>query len=217
MVLSLSASTRRRKKPWRSRRSDLRRRTMECHRPQSARFPSLKESNIPTLSNWKRSSILKTSCTWSSSILNLTWRSICAHKAPSHYQENRRSAFYTKSCSRSSICTSTGFSIEIWNHKICWSILRAKTSSSLILVLPALLASQLKLTRTRWSRCGTAAPKFCLGRRLTLWASTYGLPGAFSLRWFRDDRSLWATLKSTRFSKSSRFWEPQTKTTGPTP
>lgn len=216
MVSSLSALTKRHKKLWLSRKSDSRRRTMECHRPQSARFPSLKESNIPTLSNWRRSSIRKTSCTWSLSILNLTWRSICAHKAPSHYQENRHSAFYIKSCSRWSTCTSTGFSIEIWNHRICWSTLRAKTLSSLILVLPALLASQLKLTRTRWSRCGIAAPKFYLDRRPTLWASTCGPPVAFSQRWFRGDRSLWATQKSTRFSKFFRFWEPLTKTIGPT-
>ena len=145
------------------------------------------------------------------------WRSIWGREEISLCPKSKPKVSFTKSCRLSSTSTNIAYSTEISNHKICWLTNTELPLSWLILGSLAPLVSQLRPIRTKSSHFGTDVLKSCLGKRRTVLASICGQQGASSLRWSKGNPSLWVTLKSTKFSRFSEFWEPQTKTTGQMP
>lgn len=157
-----------------------------------------------TFVGWRRCSIRRNIFISCSSILSLIWRSIWSLR-PHKCQHNRYRACSTRSCRHWSTCTQGASSIEIWNPRTYSLIQQVPSWSLQISVLPALSGYQLRHIHMRLSLYGTDALRFSWDRSSTLLESTCGQLDAFSQRWLRDARFLWAIVKSIKYSKSSKF------------
>jgi len=143
----------------------------------------------------------------------MIWKSIWKNWVP-RCQHNKRKVSSTSFCNRWYFCIQIGFSIGISNLRICLSVKMERPSSSQILVLQEHLGCQSRLILMRLSPFGIDAQKFSCAKNTILWEWTFGLQVAFLQKWLKRDHSSWAIVKSIRFSRSSKFWEPQQRTTG---
>lgn len=134
--------------------------------------------------------------------------------ATSHYQKRSHKVSSTRFCRLLSTYISTVFSTVIWSHRISSSIVRARSSSLQILDWPVPLAFQLRLILTRLWPFGIDVLRSCSDKKHIPLVLTCGQLGASLLKWSRGDLCSWATQRSIKCSRFSRFWEHQTRVTG---
>ena len=103
---------------------------------------------------------------------------------------------------------------EIWNHRTYWFI-STETSSWQTSVSHVHSASQWRHTHTRLWHCGTVPQKSSWDKSSIQLQLTSGRLAASLLKWLKERRFLLETLKSTRFSRSSKSRAPPMKPTGP--
>ncbi len=119
----------------------------------------------------------------------------------------------------------TNFSVEFLNATwggsftetssplIC-SLIKEKSSKSLISDLLELSHSQSDLTPDKWSLCGTERRKFCSEPLNIRQELMFGPLDVFLWKWWQRSHCLQETVTSINFIEFSEYWGHQTNKTG---
>lgn len=106
-----------------------------------------------------------------------------------------------------------GSSTETSSQQTC-SLIKEKSSKSLISDSPGLSPSQSDLTPDKWSLCGTEPRKFCSEPLNIRPESMCGPLDVFLWKWSQRSRCLQETVTSINFIVFSEYWAHQTNRTG---
>jgi len=141
-------------------------------------------------------------CRWYLILRSQTSKGTFWNMHHSTFQRSRRlfSRFYSHWCT----ATNDALYTVTWSHKMCWSTTIPRTSRYATSGLHAVLSCRWRLSRTKWSLCGSGRLKSSWARRGTTWAWTSGPLAASWLKWLTASHSSRATLRLTKYSRYSR-------------